>query len=218
MSTATPPDALTIEYVLQHFTKMMRHRIRTFKVSDPVDDCFHQILLAMMVPSETLGTSYLERYNPSRGPVQHYVMMFCVQQMMKLHQREKHRHSLMPVTVRLDFESDDHLSSESTQLVHECIVPDPRTVDDSGLHETIRSPEDLHRFFANTRYAQATSVSPSGEPRSTVYMLELLLFGNLTISEIAARLDITPAEVHRRFKALRKEPRIRPLLLNVAVA
>lgn len=217
MTTDLCPNALTIDYVLQHFTKVMRHRIRTFKVSDPVDDCFHQILLAMITPSEALGSTYLERYNPSRGPAQHYVMMFCVQQMMKLHQREKHRQSLLPVTVRLEYEPEDYESPARRNVVHESTVPDQQS-DHEEWHNTIRSPEDLYRFFEGTRYVQATSRSSSGEPRSTVYMLELLLFGHLTISEIAARLEVTPAEVHRRFKALRKEPRLRPLIQDTAVA
>lgn len=210
MSANLRPDHLTIELVVENYERLLRHRIRQFKVREPVEDCLQQILLNMITPSETLGTSYLQRYNPSRGPAQHYVLMFTMQHMMKLHAREKKRSMIMPEPIALVFEDAEELL-EAPDMVAESTIADP-SWDSDEVHATIRTPEDLRRFLAGTRHIKATSMSPSGEPRSTCYMLELLLWGGLTVVEIAQRLDLGTAEIYRRFKALQKEPRILPLL------
>lgn len=204
------PDHLTIGFVLSNYERLLRHRIRQFHVSEPAEDCFQQIVLAMITPSDSLGTSYLERYNPSRGPAQHYVLMFAMQHMMKLHSRETNRRRIMPTPFSLSYVDSDSLSDEDSDVAESMLVDPHWNPDDSD--RTIRSPEDLRQFFAGTRHAFAHSMSPSGEPRSTVYMLELMLFGGLTISEIANRLEVSAAEVHRRIKLLRKEPRVLALL------
>lgn len=217
MTTDPRPASLTIDVVVSQYGKLLRHRIRQFNVTESEEDCFHQVLLAMITPSVGLGTSYLDRYDPSRGPAQHYVVMFCTQQMMKLHQREKNRRAILPDTIPIVINDSSEDSAWTDEEASESILADPNW-NPEALDETIRTPEDLYRFFAGTRHMNPASHSPSGEPRSTVYMLELLLFGGLTVVEIARRLGITAAEVHRRFKALRKEPKILPLLRKSSVA
>lgn len=216
MTAETHPEVLTLELVIEKYERLMRHRIRQFQVSEPADDCLQQILLAMIVPSETLGTSYLERYNPSRGPAQHYVLMFCMQQMMKLHTREKLRRGLMdPIPLVIDDIDTSQWSND--EEVSESLVPDP-SWDDREMETTIRRPEDLHRLLAGTRHQLAHSTNSAGEPRSTQYMLELLIWGGFSIAEIALRLEVTSAEVRRRFKALSQEPRLRAFLNTASAA
>lgn len=207
------PSHLTVDIVWTHFMPLIRHRVRKFQVSESVEDCVHQVILAMMVPSETLGTSFLERYDPSRGPAQHYVLMFATQQMMKMHAREKNRRELMPEPAAIDFGdlSEEDGTPREFDIVTEATLADPKASWET-LDLEVRHPEDLRRLLAGTRHAECRSRSASGEPRSTLYMLELLLWGGFSITEIGNRLGVTSAEVHRRFKLLRKEPRLRALL------
>jgi DNA-directed RNA polymerase specialized sigma24 family protein len=207
------PDRLTVDLVWTHFVPLIRHRIRKFQVSESVEDCLQQVILAMIVPSETLGTSFLDRYDPSRGPAQHYVLMFATQQMMKLHAREKTRREILPEPVAIDFTdlTEEGGTLQEFDVLAESTIPDPKATWETFDRE-IRRPEDLRLMLKGTRHAECRSHSPSGEPRSTLYMLELLLWGGFSIAEIATRLAITSAEVHRRFKLLRKEPRLQALL------
>lgn len=215
MTAETTPEQLTLEIVITRYERLMRHRIRQFHVSEPPEDCLQQILLAMITPSETLGSSYLERYNPSRGPAQHYVLMFCMQQMMKLHAREKTRRDLMdPVPLVVD-DQDTEVWSEHE--VRESTIMDPAW-DARDAETTIRHPEDLRRVLAGTHHQVAHSTNSAGEPRSTQYMLELLIWGGFTIAEIASRLEITAAEVRRRFRALSKEPRLQAFIEHARAA
>jgi hypothetical protein len=196
------------------FTPLIRHRIRKFQVTESVDDCLQQILLSMITPSAKLGTSYLERYDPSRGTAQHYVLMFTMQQMMKLHAREKARHQLVPEPLPIELhDGDDEASGtlRAVEAVAESTIADPAAPWEA-LDQEIRTPADLRRLLGRSRHAECRSYSPTGEPRSTLHMLELLIWGGLSITEIAARLAITTAEVHRRFKLLRKEPSLAALL------
>lgn len=215
MSAELRPERLTLELVVAHFERLLRHRILQFKVTEPVDDCLQQVLLGMITPSEKLGNSYLDRYDPSRGTAMHYVLMFCTQQMMKLHAREKTRRHILVEPAALIFDDTEDLDGTNPDLVMESEIADPSWSVDR-CEETIQTPADLHRILAGTRHAVAHSMSPSGEPRSTLYMLELLLWGGLTIAEIASRLAITTSEVHRRFKGLRNEPRLRALIFHAA--
>lgn len=204
------PERLTADFVVTTFTPLIRHRIRKFAVSESVDDCLQHILLGMITPSESLGTSYLERYDPSRGTAQHYVLMYAMQQMMKLHGREKTRREIIPEFVPIESvepEGEMRGTLDAYDCISEGSLADPAAPWES-LHQEIRRPEDLRQLLGRTRHAECRSYSPSGEPRSTLYMLELLIWGGLSITEVAARLDISAAEVHRRFKLLRKEPRL----------
>lgn len=214
MTAELHPDCLTIETVLEHYGRLLRHRIGQFHMSDTVDDCFQQVIVAMITPSSTMGTTYLERYNPSRGSAKTYVLMFCMQQMMKMHAREKNRRRLMPDPVPLVYDDPEGDELER-DVVAECSVADP-SWSTKYEEETVRTREDLYKLLQGTRHMHAHSMSPSGEPRSTVYMLELLLWGGLSITEIAHRLAVTSSEVSRRFKALRTEPRIAQLLAHTA--
>lgn len=207
---------LTIDTVLTKFRPLLLHRIRQFHVHESAEDCFQEIVLAMITPSQALGSSYLDRYNPERGSAQNYVLMFTVQQMMKLHAKESNRRRIMPEPLSLSFIGPEESPTEAYDVA-ESTIPDPAWSDED-LDQTIRSPEDLRRFFAGTGHEVARSHNSAGEPRSTVYMLELLLFGGLSISEIAARLEITPAEVHRRLKLLRKDSRIQALRVTATAA
>lgn len=211
MSADLRPETLTIELVLKNYERLLRHRIRQFKVSETVDDCFQQIVLAMITPSETLGTSYLQRYNPARGSAQNYVLMFAMQQMMKLHARGKIRNNLLPQPWSLVADREDGTPVNEEDCISESLVPDP-CWEETDIDDTIRTPNDLRRLFAGTPHELSHSRGPSGEPRSTLYMLELLLWGGLSVTEIAHRLGVSTSEVYRRFKALRREPRIRSLL------
>lgn len=214
MTAELHPERLTIEHVLLHYERLLRHRIRQFHMSEPAEDCFQQVIVAMITPSATLGTNYLERYNPSRGSAKTYVLMFCMQQMMKMHEREKNRRRLMPDPIPLVYDEAEGEELDR-DVVTESSIADPNwslTLEESS----IRNREDLYKLLGDTKHAYAHSKSPSGEPRSTVYMLELLLWGGLSITEIAHRLAVTSSEVSRRFKALRNEPRITQLLAHSA--
>lgn len=213
MSADLHPERLTIEMVLENYGRLLKHRISTFHTQDSIEDSFQSILTAMITPSATLGTSYLDRYNPSRGTAKAYVLMFCIQQMMKIREREKNRRRLMPDPLPLVFEDAEELDESGSDAVPESTVADPAwstTMQDS----TVRTPRDLRKLLQGTKHVLAHSFSPSGEPRSTVYMLELLLWGGLSTTEIAQRLAVTTSEVSRRFKALRTEPRILRLLTD----
>jgi hypothetical protein len=215
MSAELRPERLTPELVVAHFERLLCHRIRQFKVTESVEDCLQQVLLAMMTPSEKLGNSYLDRYDPSRGTAMHYVLMFCTQQMMKLHSREQTRRHILADPASLVYDDAEFEDVANPDLVKESEIADPSWSLES-CEATIQGPDDLRRFLLGTRHAVAHSTSPSGEPRSTLYMLELLLWGGLTIAEIATRLSITTSEVHRRFKGLRNEPRLQALFLSAA--
>jgi hypothetical protein len=204
------PESLTIDLVLSLYRNLLAHKIRQFNVADSVEDCLHQIILQMITRSETLGTSYLERYSPERGSAKNYVVMFCVQQMMKMTSAEANRRRLMPEPSRICYEvsdgGDEHTSSASGEVLESTIL-DP-SWSPEYYEATIRTPGDLREYLADTVHVEVTGWSAAGEPQSTVYMLELMLWGGLPISEVAHRLGVSTSHIHRRLAQLRKDPKI----------
>jgi hypothetical protein len=199
------PEELTPEIVLQMYKKLLVHKIRQFRTTETVEDCLHQVLLQMMTKSETLGTSYLERYNPDRGTAKNYVVMFCTQQMMKMTAVEANRRRLMPEPVPITYSSER--TARQAGMASESVMADP-SWEESDHDATIRTPGDLRELLAGTPHAEVPGWSQSGEPQSTVYMLELMLWGGLNASEVARRLDLPSSSVRRRVSQLKVEPKI----------
>lgn len=195
-------ERLTIEVVLERYDRLIRSKLVKFTNGDDLEDCFQQVVLAMITPSKTLGTSFLERYNPSRGNIPNYLSMFCVQQMSKRFNRMKSSPETVPI---LQGTSEDIERLTGLGVSEEAIQDLSETKLDI---DTIKSPEDLRRILQGTHHIRVTSCSPSGEPRSTYHMLCLIVWEGLTPKEVADRLGVTSSEVYRRLKALRTEPRL----------
>lgn len=210
MNLELRPDRLTPDMVIQHFETVLRNKIRQFKVSESVDDCLQQVFLAMITPSRKLGTSFLDRYDPSRGPAMHYVLMFCTQQMMKMYSREKAGHNPIEAALPIVNADLDNSEAESTDAVRESELADEHWV--KGFEHVFESREELRRVLAGTRHNVAHSSSPAGEPRSTLHMLELMIWEDLTLTEVANRLGVTASEVRRRFRTLQNEIAVRQLI------
>lgn len=204
------PERLTPDLIATHLFPLMRKKIRAFAPHEECEELLHQILSQMMLPSEKLGTSYLDRYDPARGTAATYVLMYVTQALIKRHQLEKSRREKLGQPVSIAFDGDYDSEWEHGPQVEESGIEDPN-YDESRYYETVRTAEDLDRLLAGTRHAQARTMAPSGEPRSTLYMLKLLVFGNFTVPEVATRLSVSPSEVNRRLRDLRTERCIQAL-------
>lgn len=188
VAVPTHPEALDIEFVHRNFERLLLKIISSFsQLNEDRKDLYQDLMVALTRVSPKLGTSYLERYNPSRGSVCTYVTMFTKQYFIKRLRQQQKMPSETPVSLE---------QVALTDLPH--VEPEDFKV--------IATPQDLTKLLGNTRYAKPSSYTSTGEPRSTLYMLELYLWHGLDIVEVAARMELSTPAVRQRFQALRKEP------------
>lgn len=200
------PPRLTIEMVIPEYERLIRSKIAKLANGDDFEECFQHLILTMITPSETLGTNYLDRYDPTRSSVANYLSMFCAQQLSKRNQRLK----AQPETVPLVYGTVDELQDFTGQVVAEETIPAEEWEPEIDA-DTVKTPDDLRKILRGTPFLSVSSCSPSGEPRSTYRVLELMVWGGLSAREVGERLGVTTAEIYRRIKLLRADPRIRAL-------
>jgi hypothetical protein len=186
MSSVIHPRVLTAEIVVSQYTNLLMEVIRSFHLerfscafSD--EDAFQGMLFSLIKVSDTLGSSYLDRYDVERAAPTTYLRMYAVQWMTKLVRRLRREPNTKSLT---------HMDSGKAE---------PDVYDDLAV-------SDILRLLDRKPYNVARSLAPNGEPRSTLHIVQLMLVRRLKVCEVGRHLDINPNEVVRRLKRLRGEP------------
>lgn len=207
------PDVLTPELVLNHYEALLRSRIRSFRLPESMEeDLFQEMFLSLIQPSETLGTSYIQRYNPVRAAASVYLQMFANQWLIKYLDRQE-REVAFDCSLTFAFTEQEEASGSE---ISEAVVADEGTWRVVLENDALR--EEILRLVDRAPYNQPASYAPDGEPRSTKRIVELLLVEELSMREIGRRLSLSPNEVCRRVKMLRRERWVRQMAADMGVS
>jgi DNA-directed RNA polymerase specialized sigma24 family protein len=198
-SVSTRPTELTAEVVVKDFGPWLRKIIRQFSIPDTEsDDLFNEIILAFITPSSKLGTTYLQRYDPSKGAVTTYLYLHAHHILKAQHRKCKKRRRMQGVreeeTALADWYKhtlkEMHLGKEERNVYNE--------LEGAQIRRALRP----HGSFQ--------SRSPQGKKRST-RRIGLAVLKGQSIPEISAALDLTPTAVRRRLQSLRSNKALRAI-------
>lgn len=204
------PAKLTPEYVKAHYQKMIENIIRKFHVQDPVEDIFHDIILAMMVPSRTLGTSYLDRYDPSRAYASTYLTVMATNFMKGVYRKDNDRRRINPVPESQLPGLNSVCQNRAEDKINRKLVAN--LADEHNVEAEVVSKVEqrqLLQYLRNEVNTNFSSRSGKGSPRSTWRVCAMILLKQMSIPEVAEELGVTPVEVRRRVKLLVNDPVLR---------
>lgn len=208
----TRPTALTAEAVVTDFGPWLYKIIRSFHIHDMEDsDLFNEIVLAFITPSKKLATTYLERYDPSKGAVTTYLYFYASQilkaqlrhckKRTKLHayggtdggtlSARKHEETLSPTGEEYRREvTADRVGSEA------------RDIFDNLEHDELICVLRSKGAFA--------SRSPSGRPRSS-RRVAIAILADRDVAEIAKSLGASTQTVRDKLHALSDDTTIQAI-------
>jgi DNA-directed RNA polymerase specialized sigma24 family protein len=183
------PNEIDLGYVQSNFDREIRATVkRSFRSRpDEWDDTVQEVY-KKLGEVHSMGTSVLERYDPTRAHPRVYILMFARQICNKLLRKEGRRVGLTGEVLRIDDEVAEW-------FVAECDIRDPNTPDISADVATVSA---LRRMFG------------AGEEQVRD-ALECVVFQDMRIPEAARRAGLTERQLRYRLLQLREDPRFKRL-------
>ncbi len=206
------PDKLTPEYVVAHYEKLIRQIISKFKVSIPADDCFQEILLTMIKPSKKMGTSYLDRYDPTVAYASTYLSILSMNQMRKIFLRDKKENEAFN-----KYGQQNIWTKKSKKILG--MVTNPTDLEELRSAENTAEAniftQELEKAIYSPKTKSFASRSPSGKKRSTFQMCLTMLHRGLNVREVADEFGVSPEEVRRRLKLLASNRKLQNMAKDI---
>jgi RNA polymerase sigma factor (sigma-70 family) len=195
---------LTPEYVVQYLERAIRKLIQNSRATKQStlseDDVFQDILLTLITPSATLGSNYLQRYDPARCYASTYVLTMVTNHLRGLHRREVTA-ARYGTEVSLT-EPVGRDESEPTRLLD--VIPEPTSSIDAAERRLLQ--QQIIKALYKPEHRRFFSTNSRGVGRSTARIGLMILVQGMDVTEVAEALEVTPAEVRRRLRILREDP------------
>lgn len=219
--------------VVYELYQVIEQQARHFHLETPLSDAVQDMWGELIRISDRLGTSLLDRYNPSRATLAGYVGMVAYSRFKKLYNKERsQRRTVQAYHAQRLADSDAPLvhrprSGSTTSVSYAQRSGGPHwmaavsteyeaylTDDSTSQAISNRLAEfDIERLFValrGTRHARVTRRAANGEGGlSNLEVLKCVLIEHLEIREIASRYNVSVSEIRRRVRQLRDEPLIR---------
>lgn len=208
------PAVLTAESVVADFGPWLYKIIRSFHIHDTEDsDLFNEIILAYITPSKKLGTTYLDRYDPSKGAVTTYLYFYASHilkaQLRHCKKRNRlcaHRDSSEGVGTPVEGGKAGRLTEVGEQYRSE-ILAEGSSKNDAEVFENLEHGEILRALRSKGSFA---SRSPSGKPRSS-RRVAIAILADKSVSEIAKDLGLSTQTVRDKMHALSNDPTLQAI-------
>ena len=194
---------LSIEWVIENFDKKLRTAVGRYQIEDPVEDLVHAVYLKLITPAPSVGTTYLERFDPNKYSISTYLYGFVNNHCNKVFRREHCSvGTAMAHAVRLDApiqkDSEEGDSMLDILMVYELMPEAERNLIRDSIIAALNEPE----------FARFSSFSSDGSPRSIQRMATMVLRDGLTPSEVAEKLEVSVTFVRKQLKRLGKSAKI----------
>ena len=198
------PDTLTIDMVVSTYAHELKAAIRKFSAESP-DDAYNAIILHLITPWESTGLTPLDGYALEKGSPGAYLFQASMNVLLKRDIKRRRRDHLAPevrivsstpanVSCGADFDSTEGVSEEQLESAA-LLDPDAYAL----------SMSDIARALENTAHAKVLRISEAGEPVSTQRMLEMFIFEDRSLTDIAKLMGVGQSDVRRRFSRLKNE-------------
>lgn len=200
-SEFTRPKKLTPEIVVRQFTPMIMGLIRKFKIQNQSDeDLFNSILVVMITPSKTFGTSFLDRYDRDKAYASTYITTMVMNYLKGAYRSDKREEAVFQKFVaNPETGVKEPVKIENTLAAEDAYESVEERVATQTLLRTLRTKKNTDFY----------SRSPKGKPRTTFRAVMLMLLKGLSIVEIAEEFGVSQVEIRRRFGLLASDPKLR---------
>jgi len=203
-SDVSRPRVLTIGMVVDVYSHELKAAIRPF-LNESVEDAYPAIILHLITPYESTGKTPLEGYDPDRASPGAFLFTVATNVLNKRHNKQKRREELAPMVGIISHNHGDSARVEETS---------DGDISDNVIAGLVEPDVDIYAFSMSdiahnmdgTEHAKVLRVSASGEQVSTKRMLELFVFDDRSLTEIADTMGVSQSDVRRRFARLKAEP------------